>query len=429
MTLARASMPSSDHGDAGWEDLYRKSATHYDALNPKLGPVNLVDTTLRDGEQMPGVTFTPDEKVEVARFLDRLGVEHIETFATYKESDRQAVRRMAKEKFGRSKIMGWNRAAVEDIGDSIQQGVDAVAISIATSDIHLKYKLKMTRERLLETLGKCVQFAKDHGVYVCFNAEDGTRTQLEDLVAFVKAGKEAGADRFRLCDTIGVLTPTTARYLVREILRRVKIDIETHFHDDFSLSAANATAAAEEISAVPGVTTWVSTTVNKFGERAGNIPLEAMVMILKRHYNIAKYESTVLFPLSEYVSKATGLPVPLNYAVVGGNVFRHKSGIHVDGVLKNPLTYEVFDPREVGTQRTIVLGKHSGKAAIKYKLNALGLSLNDEQMERLRDISAQLDEVRKSVLTDEELTLLVKWLRGETGQWVKGLEAVMKKSG
>lgn len=386
--------------------LYEKSATHYDALNPPLGSLAIVDTTCRDGEQMPGVAFTGDEKLEIARMLDKLGVEQIETFATYNDSDRKSAKAML-ELGLKASIMGWNRCVVSEIEDSLRSGIEAVAISYATSDIHLKYKLKLGREEQLKRISEAVKYAKAQGAYVCFNAEDATRTQMDYLLEYVRAGRDAGADRFRLCDTIGVLTPTTAHYMVQKILEEVPIDIELHFHNDFGIGLANVFAACEAAAKFPRYTMWISTSILNFGERAGNVPLEATVINLKKHYGKTHYRSELLYPLAAYVSKITKIPIPLNYPVVGGNVFRHKSGMHVDGILKNPLTYEPFRPEEVGMRRIISVGKHSGKAAIRYKLDELGLEATDEQVEELRVLVNAVGEDRKSVLTDDEFINLL----------------------
>lgn len=388
------------------EKLYRTLTTQYDKLIPPIGKVKIIDTTCRDGEQMPGVSFTIGEKVEIAKRLNAVGIEQMETFATYNDSDRQSARLIAKEELDIS-LMGWVRPVAEDIEDSIANDIDAIAISIATSDIHLKYKLKMSRNKMMEMMTDAIKVAKSKGVYVCFNAEDGTRTDLDDLVSFVKAGKRAGADRFRLCDTIGVLTPATTKYLVDEIMKAVKIDLELHAHNDFGISLANAMTALEVGAKYPDRTIWISTTVNNLGERAGNVSLESLLMILKRHYGIAKYHTEKIFPLCKFVERASMLKIPPNFPVVGENIFRHKSGIHQDGVLKNPLTYEVFTPEEIGTTRTIALGKHSGKAAIRFKLDELGLQCNDEEIEVLRHLIMRISEDRKSPLTDDEFAHIV----------------------
>lgn len=388
------------------EHLYRTFTTQYDEIIPPIGDVKIVDTTCRDGEQMPGVSFTMDEKLEIARRLDDIGIEELETFATYNDSDRQSARMMAEEDLNIS-IMGWNRPVIEEIEDSLSNGVDAIAISIATSDIHLTYKLKMPREKMMDKMVSAVEFAKKKNVYVCFNAEDATRTELKDLIAYVKAGKEAGGDRFRLCDTIGVLTPASTKYLIDSILREVDIDIELHAHNDFGISLANALAAAEVGADHKNRTIWVSTTVNNLGERAGNVPLSSMLMNLKRHHGITKYETEKLFPLCKFVEQASMVKISPNFPIVGENIFRHKSGIHQDGVIKNPLTYEVFTPEEIGTQRTIALGKHSGKAAIKYKLDELGIEYDKDEVEVLRHLVNQLSIERKSPFTDDEFMHLV----------------------
>ena len=372
-----------------------------DHVAAKLGEIRIVDTTCRDGEQMPGISFTMDEKLEIARRLEHLGVEQLETFATYNDSDK-ACAKLLRSQSTKMSIMGWNRMVKADIGDSIAHDVDAVSISTDTSDISLEHKLKITREQQLARLVDCVSYAKDHGVYVCFNAGDATRTKVDYLVEFAKAGKSARGDRFRICDTIGILTPATSKKLIHAVMSSVDIDVEFHAHNDFGLAVANALAACEAAAQFEDRKLWVSTTVNGLGERAGNVPIEVFVMNLHKHYGIDKYETEHIVPLCKHVEKASGLGIPLNYPVVGGNMFTHKSGIHVDGVLKNPQLYEAFDPAKLGMERKIALGKHSGRASIKHKLDQLGLTASAEAIETMRLEVGRIGETKKRNLTDDE---------------------------
>ena len=366
-----------------------------------LGDVRLVDTTCRDGEQMPGISFNIEEKLAIAAMLDDMRVEQLETFATYNDSDRQCARLLA-ERSKNISIMGWNRLVKKDVEDSLASDIDAVSVSTDTSDLALRQKLKMTRDKQIEKLIDCVEYAKSHGLYVCFNAGDATRTDVDYLVRFAQAGKDAGGDRFRICDTIGILTPAVSFKLIETVMSNVDIDVEFHAHNDFGLAVANALAACEAAAPFEGQALWVSTTINGLGERAGNVPLEIFVMNLHNHYGIDKYETKRILPLAKLVEAASGQAIPLNYPVVGGNIFTHKSGIHVDGVLKNPKLYEAIDPEKIGATRKIALGKHSGKAAIKYRLDQLNLSASSEKIEELRLEINRIAENRKSDLTDDD---------------------------
>jgi len=378
---------------------------------PKLGEIRIVDTTCRDGEQMPGISFTVAEKLEIGMKLEEMGVEQLETFATYNESDKCCAK-LLKAQSSSISIMGWNRMVKADIEDSLAHGVDAVSISTDTSDIALEHKLKITKDQQLERLVECVEFAKDHGVYVCFNAGDATRTSIDYLVDFASAGLDAGGDRFRICDTIGVLTPEVSRTLIDSVMSAVKIDIELHAHNDFGLAVANALAACEAASTFDDRRLWISTTVNGLGERAGNVSLEVFVMNLLTHYGVERYKTEHILPLCKYVEKASGLPIPLNYPIVGENMFTHKSGIHVDGVLKDPRLYEAFDPAKLGMQRKIVLGKHSGRASIKHKLDQLGLSVPSNAIELIRAEVGRTGESKKRNITDEEFKVIVHGILG-----------------
>ena len=379
-----------------------------------LGDVRLVDTTCRDGEQMPGISFNIEEKLAIAGMLDEMRVEQLETFATYNDSDRRCARLLA-ERSKDISIMGWNRMVKKDVEDSLASDIDAVSVSTDTSDLALRQKLKMTRDQQIEKLVDCVEYAKSHGLYVCFNAGDATRTDVDYLVRFAQAGKEAGGDRFRICDTIGILTPSVSAKLIETVMSNVDIDVEFHAHNDFGLAVANALAACEAAVPFKGRALWVSTTVNGLGERAGNVPLEIFVMNLNAHYGVEKYETKRVLPLSKLVETASGQAIPLNYPVVGGNIFTHKSGIHVDGVLKNPKLYEAIDPDKIGAVRKIALGKHSGKAAIKYRLDQLDLTATSEEMEHLRLEINRIAESRKSDLSDDDFMELYEKIVGMNG--------------
>ena len=365
--------------------------------------IYVVDTTLRDGEQTAGVVFANEEKLAIATMLSDLGVDQLEVgIPTMGGDEKNAIKSIVKRNL-KSSIMAWNRAVISDIQESIDCGVDAVAISISVSDIHIKNKLKTSREWVLENMVKSVEYAKKNGLYVSVNGEDASRADREFLIKFMKAAKEVGADRFRYCDTVGVMGPFQIEEEIKCLHDNTKLDIEMHTHNDFGMATANA------IAGLRGGANYVGVTVNGLGERAGNAALEEVVMALKFVYDCDVDMDTTMFrEISEYVSKASGRELPNWKAIVGTNMFAHESGIHADGAIKNPKNYEAFDPSVVGLERQIVIGKHSGKAAIVNKFKEYNIELSNEEasviLEMVRSTSVRL----KRSLFDKEIVGLYK---------------------
>ena len=365
--------------------------------------VFIVDTTLRDGEQTAGVVFANDEKVAIASMLSELGVDQLEVgIPTMGGDEKEAIKKIVKSNL-KSSIMAWNRAVIKDIEESIDCGVDAVAISISVSDIHIQHKLKTSREWVLENMVKSVEFAKKNGLYVSVNGEDASRADREFLVQFIEAAKQAGADRFRYCDTVGIMEPFKIYDNIKYLYSKTNFDIEMHTHDDFGMATANAVAGIKAGASHVGVT------VNGLGERAGNAALEEVLMALMFVYGYEGNVNTKMFKeVSEYVSRASGRILPSWKAIVGSNMFAHESGIHADGAIKNPKNYEAYDPRIVGLERQIVIGKHSGKAGIVNKFKEYGIELDDISaqgvLEMVRSTSVRL----KRSLFDKELVQIYK---------------------
>lgn len=363
--------------------------------------IKIVDTTLRDGEQTAGVVFANKEKVRIARFLDEVGVHQIEAGIPVMGGDeKKAIQDIVKLGL-KASIMGWNRAVISDIQHSINCGVDAVAISISTSDIHIEHKLQTTREWVLESMVKSVEFAKKEGMYISVNAEDASRSDMDFLVQFATEAKRFGADRIRYCDTVGILDPFIIFDRIKELRDRVGIDVEMHTHNDFGMATANALAG------IKAGATHVGVTVIGLGERAGNAALEEVVMALKHLEGIDLGFKTEMFrAIAEYVSLASGRELPAWKAIVGSNMFAHESGIHADGAIKNPKTYEVFTPEEVGLARQIVIGKHSGTASIKMKFSEYGIHLNEEEAGELLAKVRSTAVALKRPLFDKELVYI-----------------------
>ncbi len=370
----------------------------------KHGPIIIDDTTLRDGEQTAGVMFTRAEKISIARMLDAAGVQEIECgIPAMGKAEQSAVRALV-ELGLRARLITWNRAVVSDIRASLACGVTAVDISLSVSDIMIAHKLRKSREWVLEQLKEALGFAKENGLYVSVGGEDAGRADPCFLVELLRLSRSMGADRFRFCDTLGILDPFDMYEKISMLRRAVPdLDLEVHTHNDLGMATANALAG------IRAGARFVNTTVNGLGERAGNAALEEVVMALKVARGVDTGIDTHRFrDLSRLVGKASRRPVPPWKAVVGERVFAHESGIHADGVIKNPKNYEGFDPAEVGLRRYLVVGKHSGTSGLIERYKSLGIILEKDDANRLlrrvRVISGRL----KRPLSDHDLHALYR---------------------
>jgi homocitrate synthase NifV len=366
------------------------------------------DTTLRDGEQTAGVVFSLAEKIAIARLLDAVGVQEIECGIPAMGVDEQASVRALVDLGLNARLITWNRAVVGDIRASIAAGVQAVDISLSVSDIHIEHKLRKDREWVKEQLKVALGFAKEHDLYVSVGGEDASRADLSFLVELMEIARAMGGDRFRFCDTLGVLDPFATYDKISFLRRRVpELDIEVHTHDDLGMATANAVAG------IRAGARFVNTTVNGLGERAGNAALEEVVMALKHACGLDPGIDTRRFvELSQLVGKASCRPVPEWKAVVGERVFAHESGLHADGVLKHPGNYEGFDPAEVGLARQIVVGKHSGTHGVRHRLAGLGIVLLPAEEQRfMARVRARSQELKRPLTDADLLALLAKGCR------------------
>ncbi|NLB51500.1 MAG: 2-isopropylmalate synthase [Syntrophomonadaceae bacterium] len=376
--------------------------------------IYLFDTTLRDGEQSPGVSLNADEKVEIAQQLARLGVDIIEAgFPIASPGDFAAVKKIADTVKG-PVIAGLCRAVKGDIDRTWEalKGAETPRIHtfLATSDIHLKYKLKMSREEVLNQAVEAVRYAKTFCPDVEFSAEDASRSDLDFLAQIVSAVIDAGATVVNLPDTVGYAVPDEFGQFIRTIMEKVpNIDraiLSIHCHDDLGMAVANSLAG------ILNGARQVETAVNGIGERAGNASLEEIIMALYTRKVFYGKEVNVnyreIYRTSRLVSNLTGMSIQPNKAIVGKNAFAHESGIHQDGVLKERSTYEIMSPELVGLNRSnLVLGKHSGRHAFKERLAELGFVLNDAEFDQAFSDFKEIADKKKEV-TDDDLEALIK---------------------
>ena len=376
--------------------------------------ITIFDTTLRDGEQSPGCSMNVQEKLRMAHRLDRLGVDVIEAgFPIASEGDFEAVQAIA-AMVQRPIIAGLARASKADIERAWQALQRAarprIHVFLATSDIHLQYKLRITRDQCLEQAREAVRYAKSLCSDVEFSPEDATRTDPEFLCKVLEAVMEAGATTLNIPDTVGYSMPQEFGDLIGKIRREVrgigKAVISVHCHNDLGLAVANTMAA------LASGATQVECTINGIGERAGNASLEEIVMAMRVRPDRYPYETGVvseqLYPASQLLSETTGVAVQPNKAIIGRNAFAHEAGIHQDGVLKNPLTYEIMTPQSVGVpDSTLVLGKHSGRHALRLRCEQLGHEFDRRELDDIyREFVVLADQIKH--VRDHQLRELIE---------------------
>ena len=363
--------------------------------------IRIFDTTLRDGEQTPGISITPGQKVQIAVKLDELGVDAIEAgFPIVSLGEMEAIKTITKIGLN-AEVYGLARAVQTDIDAAINCDLKYVHIFIATSDIHMQYKLKMNQEQVREKAVWAVDYAKKHGMQVEFSAEDATRSDRKFVREIFKAVAAAGADRLDIPDTVGYATPQYISQLVKDVVEAtIKVPVSMHCHDDFGLAVANT------ISGINAGASSAHVTINGLGERAGNASLEEFVMALQCLYNRRhNIKTELLYETSKFISNVMGIIVQPNKAIIGENAFGHESGIHTHGIINNPLTYEPISPEIVGRKRWLQAGKHAGAHGIKAMLEDFGIEPTNEQLHEIVEKQKNLADKGKAITTAELLSI------------------------
>ena len=372
--------------------------------------IEVLDTTLRDGEQTPGISLNTTKKLRIATKLDEIGVNSIEAgSAITSEGEREAIKAITSQGL-KAEIVSFSRTLIKDVDYCLECDVDAVNIVVPTSDLHLQYKLKKSQEEMLEDAVKVTEYAKAHGVTVELAAEDSTRTDIEYLRKIFRATIDAGADRICPCDTLGILTPLKSFNFYKKFTD-LGVPVSAHCHNDFGLAVANT------LSAIDGGATRFHGTVNGLGERAGNAALEEVVVSLDTLYTDKdkgkKYTTDIkidqLYNTSKLVSRLSNAYLAPNKAIVGENAFAHESGIHADGVIKNSATYEPIMPELVGRRRKFVIGKHVGTKGLDNRLKELGLEVNKDQLNEIFHKVKDLGDKGKTV-TDTDLEAIAEYV-------------------
>ena len=364
--------------------------------------MRIFDTTLRDGEQTPGVTLTPEQKLELAIQLDRLGVDAIEAgFPAASKGELESVK-LISEAGLRAEICALARAVKDDIDAAMRCNPNSIHVFFSTSDVHLKSVLKISYDEAIKKIEEAIEYTKSHGFICEFSPMDATRTNLNFLKQVCKVAEQAGADRIDIPDTVGIMTPSSMYKLISEIKEVVKIPISVHCHNDFGLAVANTLAGIEAGAAQAHVT------VNGIGERAGNAALEEVVLALhilyKKKTNI---NTSKIYATSQMVKRLTGVAIQPHKPIVGDNAFAHESGIHVKGVVIEPTSFEPFKPELVGRVRKIVAGKHAGKHGIKTILEESGLTPTEQQLAEIVRRIKELGDKGKTV-TDTDVIAIAR---------------------
>jgi D-citramalate synthase len=365
-----------------------------------------LDTTLRDGEQTPGVSLTPENKLRIAKRIDELGVDVIEAgSAIASKGEVRSIQMIVRERLN-AEVMSFARAKRVDLDAVVRSEADSVLLVVPTSPLHMEYKLKKTAAQVLEMAVDAVDYAKDHGLVVELTSEDGSRSDMAFLKQVFQAGVDAGADRLCACDTVGVLTPERSYAFHEELSSTFNLPLGVHCHDDFGMAVANT------IAALHAGAQQVHATINGLGERGGNAALEEVVMTLVALYDAKLTVNTpLIYQTSQLVSRLTGIPVQPNKAIVGENAFTHEAGIHTHGVLALPATYEPFEPELVGVHRRIGAGKLSGIHGIQAFLTELELHPTEAQLKEVfTRVKALGDKGKK--LTDSDLYTLAEAVMG-----------------
>lgn len=377
-------------------------------MNKASTDIRLLDTTLRDGEQAVGVIFTPREKKQIASLLAAIGIPAVEAgFPALGPDEKGCIRSVVDAGITLQdgtplEIYGFARARKEDILDAADCGVHGVVISISTSNSHLERKFRSDSSWALERIKEAAETAKEQGLKFIISAEDSSRTDLPFLIQFFKEAENLGADMVRYCDSLGIEDPYTTYRRIKILLEETNLPIEMHMHNDLGMATANALAG------VRAGAKGVIGSIGGLGERTGNSAIEEIVMALKHLYGVDLGIDTSRFrEIAEYIAQASQRAIPIWKAIIGTNVFAHESGIHADGILKNPDSYEAFSPDEVGLERQIVIGKHSGSKVLIHKFDTeFGITLDETSaQELLQEVRSAAIELKRPLFT-KELVLL-----------------------